>query len=214
MKFVDDFRDPARARALLSRIARLVERIVYSPLDALARRLPDREVVFFALGFETTMPATAASVLQAEREGIANFSLFCNHITVSPPLRALLEDPEMRFDGFVGPGHVSMVIGTEPYRFIAEEFHRPIVVAAVLNEMAESAGTGIRPEEAAIPCAPWCAASANGWGSTRSTSQTRGPPSPWSRPMRRRWRWPRGAPIPMVPRPASSAPSSTRRVDG
>lgn len=106
-------------------------RIVYSPLDALAlaRKMPDREVVFFALGFETTMPTTALTLLQAERERIRNFSLFCNHITVPPPLRALLEDPAMQIHGFVGPGHVSMVIGLQPYDFIAQTYRRPVVVA-------------------------------------------------------------------------------------
>jgi hydrogenase expression/formation protein HypD len=106
-------------------------RVVYSPLDALelARRAPEREVVFFGLGFETTMPATALTVMQAAKEGRPNFSLFCNHVLVPPPIRALLEDPAMRIDGFVGPGHVSMVIGTEPYRFVAEEFGKPLVVA-------------------------------------------------------------------------------------
>ncbi|AWK85668.1 hydrogenase formation protein HypD [Azospirillum thermophilum] len=130
--FGDAVRVPGTRGSLLQAKADGADvRIVYSPLDALelARRTPGREVVFFALGFETTMPATAAAVLQAEREGIANFTLFCNHITVPPPLRALLQDPDMRLDGFVGPGHVSMVIGTEPYRFIAEEFHRPVVVS-------------------------------------------------------------------------------------
>ena len=130
--FGDAMRVPGIRGSLLGAKARGADvRIVYSPLDALAlaRKLPDREVVFFALGFETTMPATALSVLQAERDGTGNFSLFCNHITVPAPLRAILEDPAMRIDGFVGPGHVSMVIGTAPYRFIPEEFHRPIVVA-------------------------------------------------------------------------------------
>ncbi len=130
--FGDAMRVPGSRGSLMQAKAHGADvRIVYSPLDALAlaRKHPDREVVFFALGFETTMPATALSVLQADRDGTRNFSLFCNHITVPPPLRAILEDPAMRIDGFIGPGHVSMVIGTEPYRFIAEEFHRPIVVA-------------------------------------------------------------------------------------
>jgi hydrogenase expression/formation protein HypD len=106
-------------------------RIVYSPLDALelARRNPLRQVVFFGLGFETTTPATALSIQQADRENLANFSVFCNHITVPEPIRALLQDPDMRLDGFIGPGHVSMVIGIHPYDFIANDFHKPIVVA-------------------------------------------------------------------------------------
>jgi len=105
--------------------------MVYSPLDALtlAKRNPERQVVFFGLGFETTMPSTALTVLRAAREGVENFSLFCNHITIIPTLRALLEQPDLGIDGFIGPGHVSMVIGTAPYRFIAEEFHKPLVVA-------------------------------------------------------------------------------------
>jgi hydrogenase expression/formation protein HypD len=86
-------------------------------------------VVFFGLGFETTTPSTALSIQQAAREDLRNFSVFCNHITVPPPLRALLSDPEMQLDGFVGPGHVSMVIGTRPYDFIAQDFGKPIVVA-------------------------------------------------------------------------------------
>ncbi len=106
-------------------------RMVYSPLDALklARTHPGREVVFFGLGFETTMPSTALTILQAEREGIKNFSLFCNHITIIPTIKALLDSPEMELDGFLGPGHVSMVIGTRPYRFISEHYKRPMVIA-------------------------------------------------------------------------------------
>jgi hydrogenase expression/formation protein HypD len=105
--------------------------MVYSPLDALeiARRNPEREVVFFGLGFETTTPSTALSIQQAARESLSNFSVFCNHITVPPPIKALLDDPHMILDGFVGPGHVSMVIGTHPYDFIAQDYGKPIVVA-------------------------------------------------------------------------------------
>jgi len=105
-------------------------RMVYSPLDALslARANPGRQVVFFGLGFETTMPSTALTVLQAEREGIRNFSLFCNHITIVPTIKAILDSPELTLDGFLGPGHVSMVIGTRPYEFIARHYHRPLVV--------------------------------------------------------------------------------------
>jgi hydrogenase expression/formation protein HypD len=106
-------------------------RMVYSPMDALqiARKNPDREVVFFGLGFETTMPSTALTVLQAEAEGITNFSVFCNHITIVPTLKAILESPELNLDGFLGPGHVSMVIGTAPYEFIARFYKKPMVVA-------------------------------------------------------------------------------------
>ncbi|MBV0931893.1 hydrogenase formation protein HypD [Marinobacterium weihaiense] len=106
-------------------------RIVYSPLDALAlaRAHPQREVVFFALGFETTMPATALTVLQASRERIANFSLLCHHISIVPTLQALLEDKDVQLDGFIGPGHVSMVIGSHPYEFIAHRYQKPFVIA-------------------------------------------------------------------------------------
>ena len=106
-------------------------RMVYSPLDALelARRNPTREVVFFGLGFETTTPSTALSIQQAAREGLNNFSVFCNHITVPEPIKALLNDPDMMLDGFIGPGHVSMVIGTHPYDFIARDYRKPLVVA-------------------------------------------------------------------------------------
>src|SRR3546814_12281235 len=85
--------------------------MVYSPRDALplARKHPDQDVVFFALGFETTMPSTAFTILQAEAEGITNFSIFCNHITIVPTVKAILDSPDLQLDGFLGPGHVSMV---------------------------------------------------------------------------------------------------------
>lgn len=130
--FGDAMRVPGRRKSLLQAKADGADiRMVYSPLDALelARRNPEREVVFFGLGFETTTPSTALSIQQAAREGLTNFSVFCNHITVPPPIKALLDDPHMILDGFVGPGHVSMVIGVHPYDFIAEEYGKPIVVA-------------------------------------------------------------------------------------
>ena len=130
--FGDAMRVPGTKKSLLQAKAEGADiRMVYSPLDALelARRNPDREVVFFGLGFETTTPSTALSIQQAASEELANFSVFCNHITVPPPIKALLDDPHMILDGFVGPGHVSMVIGVEPYRFIARDYGKPIVVA-------------------------------------------------------------------------------------
>ena len=130
--FGDVMRVPGTKKSLFSAKADGADvRMVYSPLDALelARRNPDREVVFFGLGFETTTPSTALAIQQAAKEGLRNFSVFCNHIRVPPPIRALLEDPLSVIDGFVGPGHVSMVIGTKPYDFIADEFNRPVVVA-------------------------------------------------------------------------------------
>ena len=130
--FGDAMRVPGSQGSLLQAKARGADvRMVYSPLDALqiARANPEREVVFFALGFETTMPSTALTVLQARRDGVENFSLFCNHITIIPTIKAILDSPDLRIDGFLGPGHVSMVIGNRPYDFIAEHYRRPIVVA-------------------------------------------------------------------------------------
>ncbi|MCE8440697.1 hydrogenase formation protein HypD [Rhodovulum sulfidophilum] len=130
--FGDAMRVPGTKMSLMQAKAAGADiRMVYSPLDALelARRNPDRKVVFFGLGFETTTPSTALSIQQAAREGLENFSVFCNHITVPEPIRALLDDPHMVLDGFVGPGHVSMVIGTHPYDFIARDYGKPIVVA-------------------------------------------------------------------------------------
>ena len=106
-------------------------RFVYSPLDALQIAVdnPDREVVFFAVGFETTAPSTALTLLQARARGVANFSVFSNHVTIVPPLKAILESPDLRLDGFLGPGHVSTVIGQRPYRFVPAEYGKPLVTA-------------------------------------------------------------------------------------
>src|SRR5690606_41013717 len=102
-------------------------RMVYSPLDALriARENPDREVVFFAVGFETTAPSTALTLMRAKAEGVDNFFCYCNHVTIVPPLRALLESPDLRLDGFVGPGHVCTVVGARPFQFIPREYGKP-----------------------------------------------------------------------------------------
>jgi len=130
--FGDAMRVPGSKKSLLQAKAEGADvRMVYSPTDALdiARKHPDKEVVFFALGFETTMPSTALTVLQAEEEGIGNFSLFCNHITIIPTIKAILDSPDLQLDGFLGPGHVSMIIGQHPYLFIAEEYNRPLVIA-------------------------------------------------------------------------------------
>ncbi len=130
--FGDAMRVPGSKKSLLQAKADGADvRMVYSPLDALdlARKNPDKQVVFFGLGFETTMPSTAFTVLQAKADGIKNFSLFCNHITIIPTVKAILDSPDMQIDGFLGPGHVSMVIGIEPYEFIAEHYKRPLVVA-------------------------------------------------------------------------------------
>ena len=130
--FGDALRVPGSQKSLMQAKAEGGDiRIVYSPMDALAlaRANPEREVVFFGLGFETTMPSTALTVLQAEREGVANFSVFCNHITIVPTIKAILDSPDIKIDGFLGPGHVSMVIGTAPYEFVARHYRRPLVVA-------------------------------------------------------------------------------------
>jgi hydrogenase expression/formation protein HypD len=106
-------------------------RIVYSPADALklARNNPEKHVMFFAIGFETTAPSTALTLLRAKTEGLRNFSVFCNHVTIIPAIRAILDSPDMRLDGFVGPGHVSTVIGCRPYEWIAKDAGKPVVVA-------------------------------------------------------------------------------------
>lgn len=130
--FGDAIRVPGSKKSLLQAKADGADvRMVYSPLDALsiAKKNPDKEVVFFGLGFETTMPSTALTVLKAEADGINNFSLFCNHITIIPTVKAVLDSPDLQLDGFLGPGHVSMVIGNQPYAFIAEHYRRPVVVA-------------------------------------------------------------------------------------
>jgi hydrogenase expression/formation protein HypD len=130
--FGDAMRVPGSRKTLLQAKSEGADvRMVYSPMDALAlaRKQPDKEVVFFALGFETTMPSTALTVLQAHAEGISNFSVFCNHITIVPTIKAILDSPDVRLDGFLGPGHVSMVIGTAPYEFVARHYRRPLVIA-------------------------------------------------------------------------------------
>ena len=130
--FGDTMRVPGSKKSLLQAKADGADvRMVYSPMDALtlARKNPDREVVFFGIGFETTMPSTALTVLQAERDGISNFSVFCNHITIVPTIKAILDSPDLRLAGFLGPGHVSMVIGTAPFKFIANYYRKPMVIA-------------------------------------------------------------------------------------
>jgi len=112
-------------------------RMVYSTLDAIriAEAEPGREVVFFAIGFETTTPPTALAIRLARKKRLANFTVFCNHVLTPPAIRAILETPDLtaagrvRIDGFVGPAHVSTVIGTTPYVGLAAEFGKPVVVA-------------------------------------------------------------------------------------
>jgi hydrogenase expression/formation protein HypD len=112
-------------------------RMIYSAADALelARRTPRREVVFFAIGFETTTPPTALAIKQAAAEGLKNFSVVCNHVLTPAAIGNILESPEVRrfgtvpLDGFIGPAHVSTVIGSRPYEYFAEEYRKPVVIA-------------------------------------------------------------------------------------
>ncbi len=106
-------------------------RMVYSPLDALkvARNNPDKRVIFMGIGFETTAPSTAATLMRAKAEGLDNFSVFCNHVTIIPALKAILDSPDLRLDGFIGPGHVSTVIGCRPYEFVPRDYGKPLVTS-------------------------------------------------------------------------------------
>lgn len=130
--FGDMMRVPGSQGSLLDvKAAGADVRFIYSPLDALkiARQNPKKEVVFFAIGFETTAPSTAVTLLQAKNEDIQNFSVFCNHVTIIPTIKAILDSPDLRLDGFIGPGHVSMVIGLRTYQFIARDYQKPVVIS-------------------------------------------------------------------------------------
>ncbi len=130
--FGDMMRVPGGRGTLLEAKARGADvRFVYSPLDALqiAKENPTRQVVFFAVGFETTAPSTAVTLLAARQDDVRNFSVFSNHVMIVPPIKAILESPDLRLDGFLGPGHVSTVIGNHPYRFVSERYHKPLVTA-------------------------------------------------------------------------------------
>jgi hydrogenase expression/formation protein HypD len=130
--FGDMMRVPGTRGSPLEYKARGMDvRIVYSPSDALklARCNPGKHVMFFAIGFETTAPTTALTLMRAKAQGIRNFSVFCNHVTIIPAIRAILDSPDMRIDAFIGPGHVSTVIGCRPYAWIANNEEKPIVVA-------------------------------------------------------------------------------------
>lgn len=137
--YADTMRVPAsKGLSLLKAKARGADvRMVYSCDDALAlaRSNPGREVVFFAIGFETTTPPTAVAIRRADAEGLANFSVFCNHVITPAAIASILESREVRelgtvpLDGFVGPAHVSTVIGSQPYEYFAEEYAKPVVIA-------------------------------------------------------------------------------------
>ena len=130
--FGDMMRVPGSKGSPLESKARGADvRIVYSPLDALkiAQANPLRTVVFFAIGFETTAPSTALTLKLAKARGVTNLAVFCNHILVIPAIRALLDSPDMQLNAFIGPGHVSTVIGCQPYDFIARDYRCPIAVS-------------------------------------------------------------------------------------
>lgn len=129
--FGDMLRVPGSTLSLFDARARGADvRIVYSPLDAvdLARRMPERQVVFFAVGFETTAPANAMAVWQAARSGVTNFSILSAHVLVPPAMEAVLASPDCRVQAFLAPGHVCTVDGYEQYEAIAERHRVPVVV--------------------------------------------------------------------------------------
>lgn len=129
--FGDMLRVPGSVKDLLSVKASGGDvRMVYSPLDAveLARKNPDKEVVFFAVGFETTAPANAMAVYQARRENLANFSILVSHVLVPPAMEAILSSPTNRVQGFLAAGHVCTVMGFEAYEAIADKYKIPMVV--------------------------------------------------------------------------------------
>ncbi|MDK7215477.1 hydrogenase formation protein HypD [Corynebacterium pyruviciproducens] len=115
---------------LQARAAGCDVRFVYSPLDALqvARENPDKHVVFFAVGFETTAPSTCVTLIKAKEEDIDNFSIFSNHVTIQPPLQKILDGGETAVDGFIGPGHVATIVGTDAFEFLPQDYDRPVVV--------------------------------------------------------------------------------------
>jgi hydrogenase expression/formation protein HypD len=141
--YADTMRVPASGGLSLMRAKALVEktrgdiRMVYAVTDALkiARDNPAREVVFFAIGFETTTPPTAVAIKLAAAEGLKNFTVLCCHVLTPSAIMNILESPEVRelgtvpLDGFIGPAHVSTVIGSRPYEFFAEEYRKPVVIA-------------------------------------------------------------------------------------
>lgn len=129
--FGDMLRVPGSEKSLLeAKAAGADVRMVYSPLEAvkLAKENPDREVVFFAVGFETTAPANALSVIQADKMGIRNYSILASHVLVPPAMEAILSDPETTVDAFLAAGHVCTIMGIDEYHPIAQKYHVPIVV--------------------------------------------------------------------------------------
>lgn len=130
--FGDMLRVPGSHSTLEKERARGTDvRVVYSPLDAvqIARRHPDRRVVFCGVGFETTAPGVALAILEAQRKHLTNFFVYCAHKVVPPALNALASDPEIKLDGFLCPGHVSVIIGSKAYESVAHSYHLPCVIA-------------------------------------------------------------------------------------
>lgn len=131
MTFGDMMRVPGTESSLQEERSRGADiRVVYSSLDALAasRNMPDKEVVFLGIGFETTAPTIGITIEEAAREGLNNFSVLSLHKLVPPALELIFSDPDIRVDGLICPGHVSVVIGAEPYRILAEKYSKPCVV--------------------------------------------------------------------------------------
>ncbi len=129
--FGDMLRVPGSEKSLLEAKANGADvRILYSPLEAvnIAKQNPDKEVVFFAVGFETTAPANALSVLHAKRQGVSNYSILASHVLVPPAIEALMRDPETVVQGFLAAGHVCTIMGLEEYETLPNKFNVPIVV--------------------------------------------------------------------------------------
>ncbi|MEO0473268.1 MAG: hydrogenase formation protein HypD [Bacteroidota bacterium] len=127
----DMLRVPGSEKSLLQAKAEGADvRILYSPLEAvkLAKQHPDKEVVFFAVGFETTAPANALSVIHAQREGVSNYSILTSHVLVPPAMEAVINDPDSQIDAFLAAGHVCTIMGLEEYGPIANRYKMPIVV--------------------------------------------------------------------------------------
>lgn len=130
--FGDMMRVPGSEESLLQARAKGCDvQFVYSPLDALklAKANPEKEVVFFAVGFETTAPSTAVTLQAAKEQGITNFSVFSNHVTIEPPLQAIVNGGETAVDGFIGPGHVATIVGTQAFDFLVQDYQLPVAVA-------------------------------------------------------------------------------------
>ena len=137
VSYGDMLRVPAsRRRSLLKARAQGADvRMIYSALETIdiAKAHPERQVVFFAIGFETTTPATAHLILEAHRRGLRNLTVYCNHVTTPAAIQSILDTPDagerVRIDGFIGPSHVSAVIGSRPYENFSRDYRKPVVIA-------------------------------------------------------------------------------------